>query len=178
MPLQAPKLDTRDFDQLLREALLRIPRYVPEWTDFNESDPGIALVQLFAWLTEMMFYEMNRVPERNYIKFLQLLNMELRPAQPATAHLTFTAQAGAQVGASVRRRYHCPFKPGRARADASTIAETNNNCHGLRLLPPPRSIPKQQCFVTEKYGFSQFASRRLDKNGFFSIVEEPVGGLK
>ena len=78
MPLEAPKLDTRNFEQLLREAQLRIPRYTPEWTDFNDSDPGMTLVQLFAWLTEMMFYEMNRIPDRNYVKFLQLLNMELK----------------------------------------------------------------------------------------------------
>ena len=97
MPLEVPDLDIRKFEELLREAKLRIPRYTPEWTDFNESDPGITLVQLFAWLTEMMLYQMNRVPERNYRKFLQLLGMELEPAQPATAHLTFTAQAGAAV---------------------------------------------------------------------------------
>jgi predicted phage baseplate assembly protein len=94
MPLEAPKLDRRTFDDIYREAMLRIPRYTPEWTDFNDSDPGITLLQLYAWLTEMMLYEMNRVPERNYIKFLQLLDMELQPAQPAVAHVTFTLEAG------------------------------------------------------------------------------------
>jgi predicted phage baseplate assembly protein len=97
MPLEAPELDTRDFEDLFREARLRIPRYNPEWTDFNESDPGITLLQLFAWLTETMLFQMNRVPERSYIKFLQLLGLELRPAQPATAHLTFAATPGAKV---------------------------------------------------------------------------------
>lgn len=90
MPLEAPKLDVRTFEEIYREARLRVPRYTPDWTDFNESDPGVALLQLSAWLTESMLYQMNRVPERNYIKFLQMLNLELRPAQPATAHLTFT----------------------------------------------------------------------------------------
>jgi predicted phage baseplate assembly protein len=97
MPLEAPQLDTRTFEDLVAEARRRIPRYAPQWTDFNESDPGITLVQLFAWLTEMMLYQLNQVPERNYIKFLQLLGLELRPAQPAEVHLTFTAQAGAPV---------------------------------------------------------------------------------
>src|SRR3954464_6087502 len=73
MPLIAPPLDTEKFEDIFRQARLRIPRYTPEWTDFNESDPGITLLQLFAWLTEMMLYKMNQVPERNYIKFLQLL---------------------------------------------------------------------------------------------------------
>lgn len=91
MPLEAPNLDTRTFDQIYREALLRIPRYTPEWTDFNDGDPGITLLQLFAWLTEMTLFGLNQVPERNYIKFLQLLNLELQPAHPAEAHVTITA---------------------------------------------------------------------------------------
>lgn len=97
MPLEAPDLDVRTFEQLVQAARLRIPRYTPEWTDFNDSDPGMTLVQLFAWFTETLLYEMNRIPDRNYIKLLQLLNIELRPAQPAVAHLTFFPQAGADV---------------------------------------------------------------------------------
>lgn len=111
MPLEAPQLDNRKFEDLLREAQLRIPRYAPEWTDFNESDPGITLVQLFAWLTEMMLYRMNRVPERNYIKFLQLVGLELQPAQPATAHLSFTAKKGALDVRSVPRRAQIQAQP-------------------------------------------------------------------
>jgi predicted phage baseplate assembly protein len=108
VPLEAPKLDTRTFEDLVRQARLRIPRYTSEWTDFNDSDPGMTLVQLFAWFTETMLFQLNRVPDRNYIKMLQLLNLELDPAQPAKAHLTFTPQpaalvqpipAGAQVAA-------------------------------------------------------------------------------
>lgn len=97
MPLEVPKLDTRTFDDLVKLARLRIPRYAPEWTDFNDSDPGMTLVQLFAWFTETMLFQLNRVPERNYLKLLQLLNLELEPAQPAKAHLTFLPQAGAAV---------------------------------------------------------------------------------
>lgn len=111
MPLEAPQLDNRKFEDLLREAQLRIPRYAPEWTDFNESDPGITIVQLFAWLTEMMLYRMNRVPERNYIKFLQLIGLELQPAQPATAHLTVTAKQGAPNVRSIPRRAQVQAQP-------------------------------------------------------------------
>jgi predicted phage baseplate assembly protein len=103
VPLEAPKIETPTFAELVRTAQLRVPRYAPEWTDFNESDPGNTLIQLFAWLTEMMLVQMNRLPDRNYIKFLQLIGLELRPAQPATAHLTFTAQEGAPTGSVLRR---------------------------------------------------------------------------
>jgi predicted phage baseplate assembly protein len=97
MPLQAPNLDNRLFEDLLTEAKLRIPRYNRGWTDFNESDPGITLVQLFAWFTELMLAQFNQIPDVNYIKFLQLMGLELRPAQPATAHLTFYPTPGAVV---------------------------------------------------------------------------------
>jgi len=96
MPLQAPNLDDRRFADLVAEAKSRIPRYLPEWTDHNTSDPGITLIQLFAWLSEMIMYRLNQVPDLNYIKFLQLIGVERKPAVPATAELTFSlATAGA-----------------------------------------------------------------------------------
>jgi predicted phage baseplate assembly protein len=97
MPLVAPNLDDRTFEQLLREARLRIPRYCPEWTDFNDSDPGMALVQLFAWFTETMLYQFNRVPELGYVKFLKLLNIQPRPAKPARVVVCFTPARPAKV---------------------------------------------------------------------------------
>jgi predicted phage baseplate assembly protein len=90
MPLQAPNLDDRRFADIVAEAKTLIPRYAPEWTNFNESDPGITLVELFAWMTEILVYRLNQVPDRNYIKFLQLIGIELEPAQPARAEVTFT----------------------------------------------------------------------------------------
>ncbi len=89
MPLTPPDLDDRRFEDIVRDALALIPRYAPEWTDHNESDPGVTLIQVQAWMTEMMLYRFNRVPERHYVKFLQLLGIEQRPARPARVLLTF-----------------------------------------------------------------------------------------
>jgi predicted phage baseplate assembly protein len=95
MPLNdaIPQIDDRRFDSLLAEVRTRIPRYTPEWTpvwtDLNDNDPGITIVQVFAWLAEMLTYRMNKVPELNYIKFLQLIGIELEPAEPALAEITF-----------------------------------------------------------------------------------------
>src|SRR5438309_6205663 len=90
MPLAAPNLDNRQFADIVAEAKTLIPRYAPEWTNFNESAPGITLVELFAWMTEILVYRLNQVPDRNYIKFLQLIGIELEPARPARAELTFS----------------------------------------------------------------------------------------
>lgn len=98
MPLQAPILDDRTFDQLLSEAQERIVRYSRgEWTDFNDSDPGMTIVQLFAWLTETMLFRMNQIPDRNYVKFLEMLNLQLTPAEPAKAALTFVPKSDPTV---------------------------------------------------------------------------------
>jgi hypothetical protein len=84
MPLQLPVLDNRNFEQLLSEAKRRIPVYTPEWTNFEvDSDPGITIVQLFAFLTENLLYRADRIPERNRLKFLQLLGIPLQQAAPA-----------------------------------------------------------------------------------------------
>lgn len=90
MALEAPNLDDRTFNDLFAEAKSLIPRYAPEWTNHNPSDPGITLLQLFAWMTDILLYRINRVPDKNYIKFLQLLGIELEPGRPATTELTFT----------------------------------------------------------------------------------------
>ncbi len=89
MPLQPPKLDDRTFESLFKEARSRIPRYAPEWTNWNDSDPGITLLQLQAWLAETILYRLNQLPDLNYIKFLQLLGGRQAPARPAQADLTF-----------------------------------------------------------------------------------------
>jgi predicted phage baseplate assembly protein len=92
-----PRIDDRRYDDIVAEARTRIARYTPEWspvwTDVNDSDPGVTLVQLFAWLTEMLIYRLGRVPELNYLKFLQLIGVELNPAEPASAEVTFPVLA-------------------------------------------------------------------------------------
>ena len=90
MSIPAPNLDDLRFQRdLVDEARKRIIRYCPEWTEYNLSDPGITLIELFAWMTEMMLYRLNQVPEKNYLKFLELLGMQRRPASSARADLTF-----------------------------------------------------------------------------------------
>lgn len=90
MPLKPPDLDTRRFDNLVTEARSRIPRHTPEWTNLNDSDPGMTLVKLHAWMTETILFQLNRVPDLNYIAFLNLIGIEPWPARPARTELTFT----------------------------------------------------------------------------------------
>lgn len=91
--LPKANLDDRTFQDLVEECILRIPRYCPEWTNYNPGDPGITLVELFAWLTDQMLLRFNQVPRRNYVLFLELLGIRLQPAAPAQTELTFYLSA-------------------------------------------------------------------------------------
>jgi len=89
MSLPSPNLDDRTFQEIVDEVKRQIGRRCPEWTDHNVSDPGVTLIELFAWMTEMALYRMNQVPEKNYIKFLEMLGITLEPPAPALTDLRF-----------------------------------------------------------------------------------------
>lgn len=93
MPLPTPTLDDRRFQDLVDEAKSLIPRYCPEWTDHNVSDPGVTLIELFAWMTDLLLYRVNQVPDKAYVKFLELIGVRLEPPRAARAPVTFYLSA-------------------------------------------------------------------------------------
>src|SRR5438045_4559176 len=96
MPLNiSPTLDNRTYQDLVNEALARIPVHNPEWTNYNESDPGVTLVELFAFLTESLVYRANQIPERSRRKFLSLLGVPLSPASSAQGLVQIVNEKGA-----------------------------------------------------------------------------------
>jgi hypothetical protein len=99
LPLPSPILDDRSYLQLRDELMRRIPVYAPEWTDHNASDPGITLIELFAFLGENLLYRFNQVPDATKLAFLRLLQIPLRPATPARSMVTLTSSDS--TGASV-----------------------------------------------------------------------------
>jgi Baseplate J-like protein len=88
MPLLLPNLDDRSWADLADEGRALIPVYGPEWTDHNASDPGITLVELLAWITEMDIYRLNQISTAEQLRFLDLVGIEPRPPIPASAVLS------------------------------------------------------------------------------------------
>jgi predicted phage baseplate assembly protein len=89
MSLPAPNLDDRRFQNLVDDAKRLVQRQCPEWTDHNVSDPGVTLIEAFAFMTDQLLYRLNRVPDRNYVKFLELIGVRLFPPTAATVDVTF-----------------------------------------------------------------------------------------
>src|SRR5262245_2801467 len=94
MPLPLPDLDTRRWNDLVEEGRALIPRYARQWTDHNVHDPGITLIELFAWLTEQDIYRIDRVPDRHRRKFLALVGVPSLPPRAAQTVLAFDPDLG------------------------------------------------------------------------------------
>lgn len=101
MPIPLPNLDDRTYAELTAEAQTLIPSLYPRWTNHNPSDPGMTLVELLAWLTEMLLFQVNEIPPVNTEKFLKLLN---GPAWTQPATLT-QPEAIRQTLRALRERY-------------------------------------------------------------------------
>ncbi|GAB3159053.1 putative baseplate assembly protein [Micromonospora sonneratiae] len=93
MPLPAPNLDDRRFQDLVDDAKRLVQRRCPEWTDHNVSDPGVTLIETFAFMVDQLLYRLNRVPDRHYLKFLDLLGVKPFAPTMASCDVTFWLSA-------------------------------------------------------------------------------------
>jgi predicted phage baseplate assembly protein len=131
MALAAPKLDDRTFQDIVDEAKKRIPHYCKEWTDHNVSDPGVTLIELFAWMTEIMLYRLNQVPDLHYIKFMEMLGITLREPVPARVPVTFWLSA--PQAAAVIIPAGTEVASTQTETERSIVFSTDRD---LRVLPP------------------------------------------
>ena len=93
MTLPIPNLDDRNFQSLVDDAKRMVQQRLPEWSDHNVSDPGVTLIETFAYMVDQLLWRVNRVPDRMYIKFLELLGVRLQPPSAAAVPLTFWLSA-------------------------------------------------------------------------------------
>lgn len=112
MSLRAPNLDNRSFDQMVEESKNRIRELCPQWTDTSPSDPGIILLELFAYLNEAMIYRLNRLPEKAYVEFLRLIGVTVSAPSAAVVNLKFSvpkAASGRDRNTARNKSHHQPF---------------------------------------------------------------------
>ena len=104
MPLTLPNLDDRRYADLVEEAVSRIPVHAPEWTNYNASDPGITIIEVMAYLTEILIYRLNRVTVENVVTFLNLIDAGNRSADDYRDRTKLTEEVR-QVVTELRRPY-------------------------------------------------------------------------
>ena len=88
--IEIQNLDNISLEEILEEAKKQIVYYSTEWTNFQESDPGITLVELFAWLKSVQHEYLNRKSPEVEKKFLKLLDININKNQGSETLLEVT----------------------------------------------------------------------------------------
>jgi predicted phage baseplate assembly protein len=133
MPLPVPNLDDRRFQDLVDDAKRLVQRRCPEWTDHNVSDPGVTLIETFAYMTDQLLYRLNRVPDRIYLKFLDLIGLRMLPPTPASVPVTFWLAAPASTALTIA----AATRVGTLRTQAQESIEFAT---AAELVLPPRKL--------------------------------------
>lgn len=93
MSIPLPNLDDRRFQDLVDDAKRMVQHRCPEWTDHNVSDPGVTLIETFAYVADTLLYRLNRIPDKLYLAFLDLIGVRPHPPTAATVDVTFWLSA-------------------------------------------------------------------------------------
>jgi Baseplate J-like protein len=144
-----PNLDDRRWFDLVDEGRSLIPVYAPDWTDHNVHDPGITLIELFAWIAEMDIYELNRITDEHKRKFLELVGIKVNPPRAARTVLSFTLKEG-----SAPRR----LKPNTELSCSDPLGDETR----FRLLEPVTIADSELAVIQVKdaMGFHDLTPRR------------------
>jgi len=94
MPLQTLQLDTLNWQQMVTAIRGRIiPNSNSKWTLQAPVDPGVTLLELFAWLLDQRMYWINQIPDALVQSILALLGEAPKPAQAAVTVLELSDAA-------------------------------------------------------------------------------------
>ena len=85
--LKVPQLDDLTYEQIVNRSISRIPAMTDQWTDFNSHDPGITVLQTYAWLVDMLNFYMNATGDVHVEKYLKLLGITPNPAKESEGYV-------------------------------------------------------------------------------------------
>ena len=169
MPLPPPELDDRKFQDIVDEAKRLIPRYCPEWTNHNVSDPGVALIELFAWMSEMVLYRVNQVPERLYVHFLNLVGIEPFAPSVARTDLTFWLSTVLETPVIVPAGTEAMTTAGASGGGADAVIFTTTQ--DLEIAPPTLRAAKTSS-AAQDYVTDVWDDLRYDPSGVRCFASE------
>ncbi|WP_035241464.1 baseplate J/gp47 family protein [Desulfobacter vibrioformis] len=167
------KLDSRTEEEIYRDCLALARLYCSEWANVHGSTPdprdfGLVLFNLFAKLTKIVTTQVNQIPEKQLLTFYDFLGMELYPAKPADALLTFG------LSEKCRQIVHIPTETRVASSgNPKVIFETVNDLDAVNL-------PIQSAFLfnPDEDAYQDITSQVQSRESVFSLfpdkLSEPV----
>lgn len=182
MGLPIPNLDDRRFQDFVDEAKRRIPRYCPSWTDHNVSDPGITLIELFAWMADQCLYRLNQVPDKNFIVFLDLIGVRLEPAHAATGDVTFTLSTRLERPMAISGGIEVATESGQGQEPVVVTTD-----RGLELIPAvlttvltspdDRGFTDRSRVLNDQTAFDAFSTPPVPGNAFYLGFEDNLKAM-
>jgi predicted phage baseplate assembly protein len=167
VPLPIPNLDDRRFQNLVDEAKRLVQKRCPEWTDHNVSDPGVTFIETFAYMTDILLYRLNRVPDRNYLRFLELIGLRLFP--PTAARVLVTFWLSAPQDQTIRVPQSSLVSTLRGERPEDTVVFTVLN--DLDIVSAERS----RIMSIDSSGLDRDHSARVGLTSFYAFTREPEG---
>jgi phage-related baseplate assembly protein len=155
MPIPLPNLDDTTYAQLVAQALHRIPENAPEWTNHNESDPGITLVQLLAYFTEILIYQTNEITDGDRVAFARLLG----------AHHVEGADADEELKQAIVSR----------RVEQRAVTPADFERH---VLAADAGVARARCLARRNLEEANQAARLADRPGHVTVLVLPHAGAE
>src|SRR5499426_2183529 len=103
----------RDYDSFRQALIDLIPAKLPEWTDRSEADFGAVLIELFAYMADILSYYQDRLANeaflttaqerRSVVNHLRLIGYEMAPAAPAAARLSLIVASNVSQVVEIRK---------------------------------------------------------------------------
>lgn len=187
-PLQKTNYLSKDFLTVRDELFAKLPLITNgKWTNLNESDPGIAMLETFMSMTDtMMFYldmqgqemDLDRARQRsNVIRLLRLIGYETRGVTASQGNVTI------QVATGEAPLYPVTIKKGtQLSAQADTGSVVFSTMEGVSLFGPTdtktikvvQGISNPDTFYSDGTPNQRFvlSSVNLDRNLIEVFVDE------
>jgi predicted phage baseplate assembly protein len=167
VPIPIPNLDDRRFQNLVDEAKRLVQKRCPEWTDHNVSDPGVTFIETFAYMTDLLLYRLNRVPDRNYLRFLELIGIRLFPPTAATVPVTFWLAAPQEQTITVPAGALVQTLRGEVPEETVVFTVTET----LDIV----SAERTNIMSIDNTGLDRDHTQRVGVSSFFAFTRQPEG---
>ena len=158
------RLDDEMYAQIMEQMRSRITQYSDEWTDYNEHDPGITFLELFAWLKEAQQFYMDHQEREMQPKYLQLLGLQCRCSQPAEGWLLLDSSTSERI---------LPGTPFYAEKLCLTLAEAawSSGCRVASMKASDGTTLSVQSLHTDSFQFYPF-TEKPETDGIWTITPD------
>jgi len=162
--IPVPNFDDRDWRAIKDSLIKEIPKRCPEWTDWNVSDPGITLIELFALGIEELIYRLNQVLPKHMREYLNMIGVTLTPPSVAKAMEFFKLSAPQTFDVFLRKGFEVATS---GAGEEQIIFTTDNDLiiHAAKIY---------RCFGFQEGKYSDFTSYANDPANSFNPLSKPL----